>query len=331
MLNHNPLLRSEPFEQIDRGEPTPKVSNLKPVDGFINLKKLPDWTSHDCVAKVRRILQTKKVGHGGTLDPAAVGVLPIAIGKATRLLQYLPTGKAYRAIIRLGVQTTTDDLEGEIIYSKPATDLTIEQIRQALTEFIGEIVQTPPMYSAIQIGGQRLYKLARAGEVVQVPTRQVTIDRIDVLNWTHGDFPEVEVQIACGGGTYIRSIARDLGVKLGTRGVLAFLERNASCGLQLADSITLEELAQQQQAGTFRPITPDRGLADLPSATLMDAELVKFWSQGKQLLLSSIELTPTASELSGYVKVMSAGNCLGIGEIQSIDGAQLIVPQKVLI
>jgi tRNA pseudouridine55 synthase len=301
------------------------------VDGFINLKKLPDWTSHDCVAKVRRILQTKKVGHGGTLDPAAVGVLPIAIGKATRLLEYLPTGKAYRAVIRLGVQTTTDDLEGEVIYSQPVTNLTIEQIRHTLTEFIGEIVQTPPMYSAIQVNGQRLYKLARAGEVIEVPTRQVTIDRIDILNWTPGDFPEVEVQIACGGGTYIRSIARDLGTKLGTKGVLAFLERNASCGLQLADSITLDELEQQQQAGTFRPISPDRGLAHLPSATLIDAELVKFWSQGKQLALTGIELTPTASELSGYIKVMSQDGCLGIGEIRSIDGADLIVPQKVLI
>jgi tRNA pseudouridine55 synthase len=301
------------------------------VDGFINLKKLPNWTSHDCVAKVRRILQTKKVGHGGTLDPAAVGVLPIAIGKATRLLEYLPTGKAYRAIIRLGVQTTTDDLEGEVIYSEPVTDLTIEQIRHALTEFIGEIVQTPPMYSAIQVNGQRLYKLARAGEVIEVPTRQVKIARIDILNWTPGDFPEVEVQIACGGGTYIRSIARDLGTKLGTKGVLAFLERNASCGLQLADSITLDELEQQQQAGIFRPIAPDRGLAHLPSATLMDAELVKFWSQGKQLSLVGIELTPTASESDGYVKVMSEDGCLGIGEIRSIDGVQLIVPQKVLI
>ncbi|WP_309738351.1 tRNA pseudouridine(55) synthase TruB [Chamaesiphon sp. OTE_20_metabat_361] len=301
------------------------------MDGFINLKKLPNWTSHDCVAKVRRILQTKKVGHGGTLDPAAVGVLPIAIGKATRLLEYLPTGKAYRAIIRLGVQTTTDDLEGEVIYSEPVTDIAIEQIRHTLTEFIGDIVQTPPMYSAIQVNGQRLYKLARAGEVIEVPTRQVKIDRIDILNWTPGDFPEVEVQIACGGGTYIRSIARDLGTKLGTRGVLAFLERNASCGLQLADSITLEELEQQQQAGTFRPISPDRALSHLPSATLVDAELVKFWSQGKQLALAGIELTPTASQLDGYVKVMSADGCLGIGEMRSIDGIQLIVPQKVLI
>jgi tRNA pseudouridine55 synthase len=302
------------------------------VDGFINLQKLPDWTSHDCVAKVRRILQTKKVGHGGTLDPAAVGVLPIAIGKATRLLQYLPTGKAYRAIIRLGVETTTDDLAGEVIYSEPVIDdIRIEKIQTALATFIGEIVQTPPMYSAIQVNGQRLYKLARAGEVVEVPTRQVTIDKIDILNWTPGDFPELEVQIACGGGTYIRSIARDLGVKLDTRGVLAFLERNASCGLQLADSITLEELERQQQAGTFRPISPDRALAHLPTVTLTDAELVKFWSQGKRLPVEQLDLTPPNAVLSGYFQVIGEHQCLGIGEFRHIDGAQLLVPQTVLL
>ena len=301
------------------------------MDGFINLKKLPDWTSHDCVAKVRRILNTKKVGHGGTLDPAAVGVLPIAIGKATRLLQYLPEGKAYRAVIRFGVETTTDDLAGETIYSEPVPNLTIEQIQAVIPEFIGEIVQMPPMYSAIQVNGQRLYKLARAGEVIEVPTRQVKIDRIDILTWTPGDFPEVEVQITCGGGTYIRSIARDLGVKLGTRGVLAFLERNASCGFQLAESITLEELAQQQQAGTFMPILPDRGLAHLPTVTLMDAELVKFWGQGKRLSVDSLTITPINSDLSGYFKVMGEDRCLGIGEIQSINIAHLLVPQTVLL
>jgi tRNA pseudouridine55 synthase len=301
------------------------------VDGFINLKKLPDWTSHDCVAKVRRILQTKKVGHGGTLDPAAVGVLPIAIGKATRLLQYLPEGKAYRAIIRFGVETTTDDLAGDVVYSEPATDVTLDRIRSVIPEFIGEIVQTPPMYSAIQVNGQRLYKLARAGAVIEVPTRQVTIDRIEILNWTPGDFPEVEVQIACGGGTYIRSIARDLGLKLGTRGVLAFLERNASCGLELADSITLAELETQQQAGTFRPISPDRGLPHLPTAILIDAELVKFWSQGKRLPIDVLTITPLNLAASGYVKVIGEDRCLGIGEIQQIDGERLLVPQAVLL
>lgn len=299
------------------------------MDGFINLKKLPDWTSHDCVAKIRRILQTKKVGHGGTLDPAAVGVLPIAIGKATRLLQYLPEGKAYRAVIRFGVQTTTDDLEGDIIYSEPVSDLTIAQIQAVIPEFIGEITQTPPMYSAIQVNGQRLYKLARAGEVVEVPTRQVRIDKIDILNWTPGDFPEVEVQIACGGGTYIRSIARDLGDRLGTKGVLAFLERNASCGFQLADSITLEELEQQQQAGTFTPILPERGLAHLPTATLTTAESITAWSQGKRLPIDELILTPPSGSI-GYVKVMGAERCWGIGEIQS-DLQHLLVPQAVLL
>ncbi|WP_373541515.1 tRNA pseudouridine(55) synthase TruB [Chamaesiphon sp.] len=299
------------------------------MDGFINLQKLAGWTSHDCVAKVRRILQTKKVGHGGTLDPAAVGVLPIAIGKATRLLEYLPAGKAYRAIIRLGVQTTTDDLEGEVVYSQPIPDLTIARIESVLAAFIGEIVQTPPMYSAIQVNGQRLYKLARAGEVIDVPTRQVTIDRIDILKWTPGDFPEVEVQIACGGGTYIRSLARDLGENLGTRGVLAFLERNASCGFRLTDSITLAELESQHQAGMFTPISPDRALTDLPTATLTDADLVKCWSQGKKLPVAELGWT-TSNVDSGYVKVMSDRVCLGIGEIQSIAGEQFIIPQKVL-
>jgi tRNA pseudouridine55 synthase len=301
------------------------------VDGFINLKKLSDWTSHDCVAKVRRILQTKKVGHGGTLDPAAVGVLPIAIGKATRLLQYLPTGKAYRAIIRFGIETTTDDLAGATIYSEPVTDLSIDRVRAVIPDFIGKIVQTPPMYSAIQVNGQRLYKLARAGEVIEVPTRQVDIYSIDILNWQPGDFPELEVQIACGGGTYIRSIARDLGVKLGTRGVLAFLERNSSCGFNLGDSITLEELERQQQAGTFAPISPDRGLTDLPTAILTTAELIKFWSQGKRLPIDTLTRSPLNAEVSGYFKVIGENRCLGIGEIQQIEGEHLLVPQTVLI
>jgi tRNA pseudouridine55 synthase len=295
------------------------------VDGFLSLNKSPDWTSHDCVAKLRRILNTKKIGHGGTLDPKAVGVLPIAIGKATRLLQYLPEGKAYRALIRLGVQTTTDDLEGEIIYSEPARDVTIEQIRSVIPQFIGKIEQTPPIYSAIQVNGQRLYKLARAGETVEVPSREVDIYSIDILNWLPGEYPEVEVQIACGGGTYIRSIARDLGARLGTRGVLAFLERNASCGFGLADSINLEQLIQQQEAGTFTPISPSRGLAHLAAVTLPDAELIKSWSQGKRLPV-------TNPELSGFVRVIDdADNCLGVGEVRDTDEGKLLVPQTVLI
>jgi tRNA pseudouridine55 synthase len=301
------------------------------VDGFLNLHKLADWTSHDCVAKVRRILRTKKVGHGGTLDPAAVGVLPIAIGKATRLLQYLPEGKAYRAVIRLGVQTTTDDMEGEVIYSEPARDVTIDRVRAVIPEFIGKIEQTPPIYSAIKVDGQRLYKLARSGETdetVAIPAREVQVDSIEILNWTAGDFPELEVQIACGGGTYIRSIARDLGARLGTRGVLVFLERNASCGFGLADSITLEELERQQQAGEFVPVSPDRGLAHLPAVVLTDEIWVKYWSQGRKLSIDEIGGDTT---LSGYVRVVAADDCVGVGEVRSIDGNAILVPQTVSI
>jgi tRNA pseudouridine55 synthase len=306
------------------------------VDGFLNLHKLADWTSHDCVAKVRRILQTKKVGHGGTLDPAAVGVLPIAIGKATRLLQYLPEGKAYRAIIRLGIQTTTDDLEGEIIYSEPAQDVMIDRVRSIIPQFIGKIIQTPPIYSAIKVDGQRLYKLARSGETsetVEVPTREVQIDRIEILNWTPGDFPEVEVQITCGGGTYIRSIARDLGTRLGTKGVLVFLERNASCGFQLADSITLEELERQQQSGIFMPVSPNLGLAHLPAVTLTDESLVKFWSQGRRLPVDTLTIAPSIdlNLIGGYARVVFQDCCLGIGEIQQTPLGHELVPQTVLI
>lgn len=273
----------------------------------------------------------KKVGHGGTLDPAAVGVLPIAIGKATRLLQYLPEGKGYRAIIRFGVQTTTDDLAGEIVYSEPVSSLTMTQIQAVLPEFIGEVVQTPPMYSAIQVNGQRLYKLAREGKVIDVPTRTVNISGIEVLNWTPGDFPELEVQIGCSGGTYIRSIAHDLGVRLGTQGVLAFLERNASCGLELPESITLEELERQHRAGIFEPILADRGLAHLPTATLGDAELIKFWGQGKRLPLDQITLTPPELLPNCFIKVMGAARCLGVGEIQQIGGEYLLVAHTVLL
>ncbi len=129
--------------------------------GFLNLNKPPDWTSHDCVAKVRKILKTKRVGHGGTLDPMATGVLPIAVGAATRLLPYLPENKAYRAKIQLGLSTDTDDITGKAIATCPWPDLTLEAVKPHLAEFIGNIAQIPPMYSAIHKDGRRLYELAR--------------------------------------------------------------------------------------------------------------------------------------------------------------------------
>jgi tRNA pseudouridine55 synthase len=262
------------------------------MDGFLNLNKPAGLTSHDCVSKVRRLLKLKRVGHGGTLDPAATGVLPIALGRATRLLQFLPGDKAYRATIRFGVKTTTDDLEGEILAAVPAPTLTLEQVEQALPQFQGTIQQIPPSYSAIQVQGKRLYELARAGEAVEAPIRTVEVSQMNVLDWRPGDFPELEVAIACGAGTYIRAIARDLGDFLHTGGTLASLIRTTSSGFHLTHSLTLDQLAEQLQQETFDPILPELALAHLPLVTLAAPE-GKRWCQGQRIRLEHSELFPT--------------------------------------
>jgi tRNA pseudouridine55 synthase len=280
------------------------------VQGFLNLNKPFGWTSHDCVAKVRKILRLKKVGHAGTLDPAATGVLPIALGKATRLLQYLPSDKAYRATIRFGVSTTTDDLQGEVISSQSSSGLNLEAIKAALPQFIGKIEQIPPSYSAIQVDGKRLYDLARQGVPVEAPVRTVEVFTIDILDWRAGEFPELEIAIACGTGTYIRAIARDLGFVLQTGGTLAALQRTVSSGFGLTNSITIEELEAQLQAGIFQPINPDLPLQYLPSVSL-SAEIAKKWCQGQKIT----EAIAISNLSSPYLRVYSQDGCfLGIGE-----------------
>ena len=179
--------------------------------GFINLQKPAGWTSHDCVGKLRRLLGLKKIGHGGTLDPMATGVLPVAVGKATRLLQYLPKQKIYQGVVRFGVKTTTDDLEGEVISQEACGALTLAEIQHVLPNFLGTITQIPPAFSAIQRDGKRLYELARQGIAVDVPSRQVEIYDLQIQAWQPGDFPELTLEICCGEGNYIRAIARDLG------------------------------------------------------------------------------------------------------------------------
>ena len=288
------------------------------MQGFLNLNKPFDWTSHDCVARVRKLLRLKRVGHAGTLDPAATGVLPIAFGKATRLLQYLPGNKAYQATIRFGVRTTTDDLQGEIITSAPCSGLSLAEVKAILPQFVGEIQQIPPSYSAIQVDGKRLYDLARRGEQVEVPVRTVEVFRIEILAWREGDFPELDVAIACGSGTYIRAIARDLGTELQTGGTLAALTRTASSGFDLADSLTLSDLETQLQTGTFQPIAPDTALRHLPTVILPAVSAQK-WCQGQRIPIN-IE---TAEILRVYEQ---EARFLGIGQAKD----QLLIPIAVL-
>lgn len=290
------------------------------VDGFLNLHKGAGLTSHDCVARVRRLLRQKRVGHGGTLDPAATGVLPIALGRATRLLQFLRQDKAYRAVVRFGLQTTTDDLEGDVVAKMPVPDLTLEAIQAVLPQFVGCIQQVPPSYSAIQVEGTRLYTLARAGQVVAAPVRTVEVKRIDLVSWQPGPFPELELAIACGPGTYIRSIARDLGQRLGVGGTLASLVRTESHGFSLADSLTLEELTAQIEADTFCPHPPEAALGHLTAWVLPEA-LVKRWCHGQRLTVER----DAAMVMDQPLRIEDeTGHFLGIGQIRDHDGAPIL-------
>jgi tRNA pseudouridine55 synthase len=275
------------------------------MDGFLNLNKPAGWTSHDCVAKVRKLLKTKRVGHAGTLDPAAIGVLPIAVGRATRLLQYLRSDKAYRATIRFGITTATDDLEGEILTQQAVPDLTLEAIQEKLPTFLGVIQQIPPNYSAIQVDGKRLYDLARAGETIEAKPRTVEIYSLEVLDWRSGDFPELECAIACGSGTYIRSIARDLGAALNTGATLAHLIRTQSSGFVLSDTYLLENIDPEIEL-----IAPDQALQHLQKLELADA-IARKWCQGQKIEISEI----TQLENEQHVRVVNqCDRFLGIGQ-----------------
>lgn len=296
------------------------------MQGFLNLNKPVGFTSHDCVARVRRLTQLKRVGHGGTLDPAATGVLPIALGKATRLLQFLQPDKAYKATIQLGITTTTDDLEGEIITSAPVSELSLEAVKAALKSFEGTIEQIPPSYSAIQVQGKRLYDLARSGEKITVPARTVEVFKIEILDWRDGDFPQLDVAIACGAGTYIRAIARDLGAALKTGGTLAALIRTASSGFHLADSLTLEQLEHQLQQGIFNPIPPAATLEHLPIVSL-PATIAQRWCQGQR-----IPWNDTLGHFSINTPLQiyqEGGSFLGIGHLLNSDPEQILIPQMV--
>lgn len=214
------------------------------VTGFVIVDKPAGMTSHDVVSRMRRIAKTRKVGHAGTLDPMATGVLVLAVGKITRLLNYV-TGcnKTYEGTIRLGMATTTDDAEGETIQTSDTAAITDAEIAQALRLMVGQIWQVPSSVSAVKIDGKRAYKRVAAGEDVTIPPRQVTISRLEVSQIRRGDWIDVDVVVECSSGTYIRAIARDLGATFEVGGHLIALRRTAVGEFTLSESATLEELA----------------------------------------------------------------------------------------
>ncbi len=223
------------------------------ASGLVIVDKPSGLTSHDVVARVRRLAGTRKVGHAGTLDPMATGVLVLGVNRATRLLGHLlVTDKTYDATLHLGSSTTTDDAEGEVLETRPTAGLTDEEVLTGLSGLVGEIDQVPSAVSAIKVDGRRAYERVRAGEQVELASRRVRIDSIEVHALRLGsETAEVDVSVRCSSGTYVRAIARDLGVRLGTRGHLSALRRTAVGPFDLAVARTLEQLAEEMAVVTL--------------------------------------------------------------------------------
>lgn len=251
--------------------------------GFLNLNKPLNMTSHDVVAAIRRRCRAlgckTKVGHAGTLDPLAEGLLIICLGAATRLSEYMMRSrKVYRARLAFGESTTTYDAEGAVVARRDASQLKLADIRAALPQFIGEIRQLPPMYSAVKVKGKKLYELARAGKTVARPERVVTIHSIDVIAW---DSPHLELKIQCGAGTYIRSLANDLGEALSVGACLAGLTRIAIGAFHLDQSIAMDTVLTKED-WTRHIISPYDALADQDCAILASSDIERV-QQGRMI------------------------------------------------
>ena len=238
-------------------------------NGIIVIDKPTDWTSMDVCAKLRGILREKRVGHAGTLDPMATGVLPVFIGRATRAVEFADKGdKEYVAGLKLGLVTNTQDTSGEVLKQHPVS-VTAEQLESVLSQFRGDILQVPPMYSAIKINGKKLYELARKGREVDRPARPVTIHSLTVEGQTAAD--EFVLRVRCSKGTYVRTLCHDIGLALGCGGCMSSLRRTMAAGFTLTQAVTLEQVQATADPATLL-LGTDSLFADLPQLTLPEAQ-----------------------------------------------------------
>lgn len=242
------------------------------INGIVNIYKEKGYTSHDVVAVLRKVVGQKKIGHTGTLDPDATGVLPVCLGRATKVCELLTDhDKTYEALLLLGKTTDTQDISGEVLEERDPGDLTEEEVRSCIESFIGEYDQIPPMYSALKVNGKKLYELAREGKTVERKSRKVQIHGIRILEM---NLPHVRMEVDCSKGTYIRTLCHDIGEKLQVGGCMEELERTkVGCFLK-EDAVTLDEVRQKMEQGEgaelFTPL--DQIFAELPAVTVTDAK-----------------------------------------------------------
>ncbi|TGG84865.1 MAG: tRNA pseudouridine(55) synthase TruB [Aphanocapsa feldmannii 288cV] len=283
--------------------------------GFIVLDKPSGLTSHDCVAAVRRRLQIRRVGHGGTLDPAATGVLPVALGAATRLLPYLIDDKCYEGTVQLGITTSTDDDEGEVLLRQRVPPFSRAELEAALAPFRGEILQAPPAVSAVKLAGERAYKRVRRGEQVTPSPRPVTIRGLELLHWDGA--ARLQLRVRCGAGTYIRSLARDLGRSLGCGAALLKLRRTEALGFALEAAEPFSCL-QADSVCWPRLHDPLEALAHLPRR-ILDNDEVQAWRCGRPLALKPGAATEEGPGGEGQpvVVVMADGRLAGMARISA--------------
>ena len=257
---------------------------MKVKDGFLIINKNKGCTSHDCVKQIRNLLNTKKVGHTGTLDPEVTGTLPIAIGSATRFIQYLPQGKTYIGQIKLGIRTNTDDIHGEIINQKEWPKISDEKLDQYLNKFRGIIKQIPPKVSSVHVNGERAYKKSFNNENFELAPREVKVDELVLIKWDQSN-GIIEIKIKCSAGTYIRSIARDLGKILNSEGCLLQLKRISACGFHEQNSIKISEMEKEigkKNAGNF--IIPTiSALNHISTLVIKKEEELSFWQTGRAI------------------------------------------------
>ena len=264
-----------------------KMKAVRFLDGIIPLYKERGMTSFDCVSRLRRILHTKKIGHSGTLDPNVDGVLPICVGQATKVVEFLmASGKQYVGELLVGQATTTQDLDGEVVAQKPVTaPIAEDTIKQAMQKLTGDIVQIPPMYSAIKVNGKKLYEYARAGETVERPKRHGHIARFEMTASSYDEKKQqqrIRFVVDCSKGTYVRTLAYDLAEKLGYPGVMSSLTRTKSGGFELDQTLSLSDIQDAMEAQIMdRYVYPmDYALQNYPHLELTEAQWKKVQNGG---------------------------------------------------
>ena len=299
-------------------------------DGFLILNKSKNCTSHDCVKRIKRIFNIKKVGHTGTLDPQVTGVLPLALGSATRFIQYLPQEKSYIGIIQLGIKTTTDDIHGEIMKQKKIPKLTFDDLDDTLNSFRGIIQQIPPQVSSVHVNGERAYKKSWRKEEFTLPSKEVKVESLVLKDWNQAN-GQLRIEINCSSGTYIRSIARDLGILLKSEGCLYDLRRTKASGFSEDKSINLDYLINKHNEKDKFIIPIEDALDHLPKIHLTSELDILYWRTGRQIEFKATNLIKNVyqSEQNKFLVFDDKYQLLGIG-IYARKDSDLLLPKLVL-